>query len=192
MGTEIWKDIKGYEGLYQVSNFGRVKSFNYLHHKGLTRILKTSYSKSEDRYPNVILTKDGKQKTLLVHRLVAETFLPNPNNLPCVNHKDETRTNNFAGTPENDYKDGNLEWCTHEYNINYGSCKKRIGEKNKERNTNGKLSKPILQYTKDGVLVREWLSMMEIQRQLGYRTSSICACCQGLYKQSHGFIWRYK
>ena len=177
---EIWKDIKDYEGLYQVSNLGRILSLNY-RRTGKIRILKGL--KDKDGYLNVCLCKNGKTKRAKIHRLVAQTFLPNPLNLPQVNHKDEDKTNNFVGTPENDYKDGNLEWCDCKYNCNYGTSATRIGEK---------LSKPVFQFTLDGEFIREWKSCYEVQRKLGYRQSYTNACCRGKYKQAYGFIWKYK
>lgn len=100
---EIWKDIPGYEGLYQVSNMGRVKSLNF-NRSGLPRILKT---KNRQGYPRVILWKSGKRHEVCVHRLVAQAFIPNPENKPFVNHKDGNRRNNHVD---------NLEWCTAQEN----------------------------------------------------------------------------
>ena len=124
---EIWKDIEGYEGYYQVSNLGRVKSLERKtkqHHNSVRtqpeRILK-SWIK---RYESVILCKDSKTKKVPIHRLVAKAFLPNENNLPEVNHKDENKLNNCAD---------NLEWCTREYNINYGTAIERKRQKLKGR-----------------------------------------------------------
>ena len=113
---EIWKDIEGYEGLYQVSNLGRVKSFPRKGtHTTKERILKLT--KSNKNYVIVILKNNYIQKAKSVHRLVAEAFIPNPNNLPQVNHKDENKLNN---------KVDNLEWCDNIYNCNYGTRNKRL------------------------------------------------------------------
>ena len=111
---EIWKDIQGYEGLYRVSNLGRVKSF----HKAKEHIL--SPGKDKDGYFQVQLYKNGINKMRKVHRLVAQAFISNPNNLPQINHKDENKQNNNVD---------NLEWCTNEYNHNYGTAVKRAAEK---------------------------------------------------------------
>lgn len=116
--TEIWKDIKGYEGIYQVSSRGKVRSFHF--GKNI-KILRFSI---RGGYANVILYKNKKRKTFSVHRLVAEAFIDNPNDLPEVNHKDEDKLNNQVE---------NLEWCTPKYNSNYGTRNKRIKE-TKSRN----------------------------------------------------------
>lgn len=178
MKEEIWKDIKDFEG-HQVSNFGRVRSLNY-NRTGKTKVL--SPGETKGGYLRVHLCKNGKGKTFQVHRLVAEAFIPNPLNLPQVNHKDEDKTNNFCGTPENDFNDGNLEWCDCKYNNNYGTHNERVAEK---------LSKPVIQLTKTGELVREWPSTMEVSRN-GFNQGHIASCCRGEIKSHKGFIWKYK
>ena len=119
---EIWKDIVGYEGLYQVSNFGRVKSLaKYKNGNGGSkfwrkeRILKPA--NTGRGYLMVVLIKEKKRTTYILHRLVAQAFIPNPNNLPQINHKDENKTNNVVS---------NLEWCDNKYNSNYGTRNVRI------------------------------------------------------------------
>lgn len=166
---EIWKPIKDFE-YYFISNFGRVKSTKF----GKERILKLT--KDKDGYLIVNLYKNNKSKTFKVHRLVAEAFLPNPYNLPQVNHKDENPQNNIAE---------NLEWCTASYNNNYGTRNKRIGKSN----TNGKRSKPVIQYTLDGKFVREWESYRECKRN-GF--NHVSECCRGKRKTHKNFIWKYK
>lgn len=177
---EIWKDIKDYEGLYQVSNFGRVRSLGNGRTHKTSRIRKLL--KNNVGYLVVQLCKDGKVKTYLVHQLVASAFLENPDNLPCVNHKDEVKTNNFVGTPENDYKDGNLEWCNREYNNNYGTRTERFTKA---------MSKKVLQLTKSGELFREWESTRECGRN-GFDSGAVCKCCNGKLKSHKGYIWKYK
>lgn len=182
---EIFKPKKDYEGLYEVSNLGRVKSLgNGNSNNSKPKLLKLN--KTKKGYLRVQLCKDGKGKKFLVHRLVAETFLPNPNNLPQVNHIDENKENNFAGTPENDYKDGNLEWCSNEYNHNYG----KRNENAANANTNGKCSKKVLQFTLDGIFIREWPSTQECGRN-GFNQGHVWACCNGERKSHKGFKWMY-
>ena len=175
---EHWKDIKGFEGLYQVSDFGRVKSLNY-NHTNESRILKTR--KQKNGYLLAHLNKKGKTYFFLVHRLVAEAFIPNPLNLPQINHKNEVKDDNQVE---------NLEWMSPKENINYGTCIKRRSDKTK----NGKLSKQVLQYTKNGEFVKEWVSLSEIKRKLGYNKSAISKVCRGntRLKSYKGYIWRYK
>ena len=168
MNNEVWKDIEGYEGLYQVSDYGRVKRIGYKKE----RILKPGRLKNG--YLQVILYKNGKQNHFLVHRLVALTFISNPNNLPEVNHKDEDKTNN---------KFENLEWCDRKYNINYGTHIQRRSEKR---------SKPVIQYSKSGEFIKEWKSVIDVQIQFGYYHSSISRCCNEKRKSAYGFVWRYK
>ena len=172
--TEIYKDIKDLEGLYQVSNFGNVLSLNY-HRSGKPKLLKPR--KIKGGYLQVLFCKNGEMKNYLVHRLVAETFLPNPNNFPEVNHKDEDKTNNSVE---------NLEWCDGKYNQNYGTRNERISK----ANTNGKLSKPVLQFSKTGELIREWPSTQECSRN-GFNQSAVAECCQGKRKSHKGFKWQY-
>lgn len=127
---EIWKDIVGYEGFYKVSNFGRIMSLSRKDRRGKTwkeKIIKQSCDK--DGYLIVNLNRDGKMKTFRPHRIVAKAFIPNPKNLPEVNHKDENKQNNFFE---------NLEWCTTRYNLTYGH---RLDCAIGERNSNSKLKK---------------------------------------------------
>ena len=115
--TEIWKNIEGYEGKYQVSNFGQVKSMI-----GQEKVLHPK--KHRNGHLQIGLHKDKKRKTMYIHRLVAQAFIPNPDNLPCVNHKDENPNNNNVD---------NLEWCTQKYNCNYGTRVDRIMETKKQQ-----------------------------------------------------------
>ena len=185
--NEIWKPIKGYEGLYEVSNFGRIKSLKRLvksHNKWgecyiiiNEKILKTSDNKLG--YLFVKLYKNNKTKTYYIHRLVAEHFIHNPNNLPEVNHKDECKSNNIYT---------NLEWCDRKYNVNQGNRLKKISKKLKNKK---EWSKPVIQYTLDGQFVKEWESINEADRN-GYNHGHIAACCRGERKTHKGFIWEYK
>lgn len=132
---EIWKDIKGYEGIYQVSNRGNVRSLHYNKLRILTPL-------SKQGYYSVALSVNSKCKHFPIHRLVAEAFIPNPSNLPEINHKDEDGTNNSVD---------NLEWCTREYNNNYGSRNKRVSETLKGHAVSEETREKIRQhnYTRD-------------------------------------------
>ena len=165
---EIWCPVKNYESLYEVSDQGRVKSLKFCKE----RIMKPS--RDTCGYLLVNLWKNGEKKPYRIHRLVAQTFIPNPDNLPEVNHKDEDKINN---------KVSNLEWCDRKYNNNYGTHNQRMAEKK---------SKPVLQYEKDGKFVKEWKSAVDVQRNLKYSQGNISSCCNGKIKSSYGFIWKYK
>ena len=160
--NESWVDVVGYEGLYEVSDLGRVKNIK------TGRILKPWNISTG--YLLVSLCKNGIVRKALIHRLVATAFLPNPQNLPEVNHRDENKSNNAVE---------NLEWCTHDYNMNYGTIYER-------------LSKPVLQFNLQGNLIKEWPSVSKVEEEMGI--THISDCCLGRYgyKTAKGFIWRYK
>lgn len=174
--TEQWKNIEGYEGLYQVSNEGRVKSLG----NNKTRKEKILKSVKNTRgYLTVQLWKDGKPVMKLVHRLVAEAFLGNPQNSPQVNHKDETPTNNNVN---------NLEWCDAKYNINYGTGNQRRAEKLLNHQDLSKRVDQIDPIT--GEVVRQWKSTAECGRN-GFDQRNVSKCARGKYKQYKGYIWKY-
>ena len=187
---EMFKDIKDLEGLYQVSNFGNIMSLNY-GRTGKPKLLKPCVDGGG--YLLVSLYKNRKRKSFKVHRLVAETFLPNPNNLSCINHKiegDEGKTINMVIFNEDgtiDKERTTIEWVTYDDNSNYGNGNKRIIK----ANTNGKLTKKVLQFTLDGEFVKEWESTRECKRN-GFSQGNIVSCCNGKLKTYKGFIWRYK
>lgn len=190
--TEVWREVKGFEGLYEVSNCGRVKSLNY-HLTGQTRLLKPC--NSAHGYLRVFLSKDGRMTGKLVHRLVAEAFLENPLNFPEVNHKDEVKTSNFVFIGE-DRKavlaKSNLEWCDHKYNINFGTRNERHAKAMKDKLVNHqKMSKRVLQYDIEGNLVQEWPSAQEVKRKTGWDVGNISSACHGKLKTAYGFVWRY-
>ena len=169
MTKEIWLDIEGYEGLYQVSSDGRVKSLKRKMRKN-ERILKPS---SDRGYLYVDLCAGGKRKRYKVHRLVCKAFHENPDNKPEVNHINENASDNRAC---------NLEWCTRRENNNHGTRTERSAKTQ---------SKSIGQYTRDGELIKIWPSAREAERQAGFRHGYICQSANGKYKQAYGFIWKY-
>ena len=173
---EVWKDIEGFEGLYQVSNLGNVKSLNYNHTKKEKKLCKR---KDKSGYLYVNLCKQGKHKSFKIHRLVSKAFIENPNNYSFVNHKDENKQNNVVT---------NLEWCTHKYNCNYGTRNKRMCEKLINRNDESKL---VYQYSKYGVLISVFNSTNEAKRQ-GFNQGHVASCCRGERKSHKGYIWSYK
>lgn len=170
MIEEYWKDIEGYEGLYQISTLGKVKSLKYNKEK----ILKPG--KDTNGYLMVVLCKNGKQKECSVHRLVAQTFIHNPNSehYTQVNHIDENKTNNTIE---------NLEWCTSKYNSNYGSRIERISKSK---------SKPVIGINKINGYIVEYQSATEVERCLGISQKNITTCCKGKRNSAGGYRWFYK
>ena len=162
MQNEIWKDIPGYVGLYQVSNTGRVKSFKNQYGHGV-RILKGE--KTQSGYIQVSLNK----KRYKIHRLVAMSFIPNPDGLPQINHKNEIKTDNRAE---------NLEWCTAKYNINFGSCIER---------RSAKRGKPVICIETGNVFA----SCSAAGRELNLDFSHIAKCCRGILPKHKGFHFMF-
>ena len=178
MTKEVWRDIEGYEGLYQVSDQGRVKSLErkVSHWRGGERIQKERILKpdvSKDGYLRAGLWAGGKRKWLRIHRLVCEAFHENHDNKPQVNHINEDKTDNRAC---------NLEWATARENSNFGTRNERLGKAQ---------SKPVAQYAQDGELIKVWQSTNEVERQTGFSHGYICKTANGKYKQAYGFIWKY-
>jgi len=176
--TEVWKDIQGYEGIYQVSNLGNVRSLDRIEkwygserpRKG--RVMATKLDKN--CYLVVGLRNGTCQKLKRVHRLVAEAFIPNPNNLPEVNHKDENKANNAVS---------NLEWCNTNYNVRYGTGIERRSRQKRKK---------VIQCDLNCAKIREFDSITEAAKSINKGTSRISACCKGIRKTAYGYIWRYK
>ena len=183
---EEWLDIKYFEGIYKVSSYGRVKSCARVitktvrGKKMVVHLKEKILSKTEDNdgYKIVGLHKDGKRYGYKVHRLVATAFIPNPLNLPEVNHRSENKGDNRVE---------NLEWCDRTYNNNFGTIKERLSK----TMTNGPSSKKVAQYSETGELIAIFPSACEVQRQLGYSNTYISAACRGKYEKAYNYIWRY-
>lgn len=194
---EQWRtaisDGEPYEG-YKVSNLGRILSLNY-RNTGRAELMNTG--KNTDGYFRVGLSKNGETKTCFVHRIVAETFLPNPENKPYINHKiegDEGKTMNFVFFNEDgsvDKERTTIEWVTSKENNNYATRNERAGKAISKALTNGKRSKKVLQLSLTGDLIKEWPSTQECGRN-GFDSSAVARCCRGKQKTHKGFRFMYK
>jgi len=212
----VRKPVNGYEGYYEVDQFGRVYSVDRTIHvsdngREYSKTLLGTQMKQNmhsQGYKTVTLTKDGESKTVYVHRLVADAFIPNPNALPMVNHKDEDKTNNFVD---------NLEWCTNEYNLSYGNAKERrekkirgrsLSEEHKtkiatslkehyskhESKSKGRISerrKPVIAIDSEGNELK-FESISDAAKFVGITDKrNIMAACNGKKKSAYGYVWRY-
>ena len=197
---EIWKDIEGYEG-YQVSNLGRVRSLDRIdsnNHPLKGAILKPYISNSG--YLLVGLYKQQKRNRKLLHRLVAEAFIPNPDNKPEIDHINTIKTDNTVFLNEDgsiNYKKTNLRWTTRKENINnpLTKTKMQINARKPSKGKYGKKhhrSKPIIQYDKEGNFIKEWDCANDVERVLGISNKHIGSVCLGKRKSCGGYIWRYK
>lgn len=176
---EVWKDIPGYNGLYKVSNTGKVKSMYFHSQKGKGNNIKENpkiLNPGIDSYGySIVSLCDGNtKKTMAVHKIVAKTFIPNPYNFPCINHKDENKQNNSVE---------NLEWCTVKYNNSYGT---------KGRRTSNTLKKKVFQYDKQMNLIKVYNGAIDAEKETGISRSNICTCIKGRIKIAGGFIWKDK
>lgn len=182
---EEYRDIKGFEGLYQVSNLGNVKSLErkVWDSRGYYRTVTEKILKARKKgrgYLYVTLSKDGIDDDYYVHQLVACAFIPNPQGLPEVNHLSEDKENNCVE---------NLEWVSHEYNCSYGTRIKRIAEAN---TNHPKMSKPVISISKVSGLITEYKSAHEAERITGINNGNIVKCCKGKIKSCGGYYWMYK
>ena len=177
---EIWKDIEGFEGLYQVSSLGRVKSLERTVRANTcgVRVLQErllSVCKSSCGYYIVVLCKNGKHYTKLAHRLVAEAFIPNTRNLNEVNHKDENKLNNSLA---------NLEWCDRAYNANYGTGAERCAKQKR---------RPVIMLDVETMrTISVFKSAREANKETGISYKSISSVCNGKSKTAGGYIWKFK
>jgi len=190
MEEEVWKDIKGYEGIYQVSNLARIKFLGNItrHWRGGIRRNKSvihSYDKDNNKYSYIALYKNGTRKSIHLHRLVAEAFLDNSENKREVNHKDGIKSNN---------KLSNLEFVTssenkkHAYKMGlWESPRAWLGKFGKDH----PLSKPVCQYTKDGIFIKKYDSLKDVDRETGFSFKCISNAANGIYKTSYGYIWKF-
>ena len=164
----IWKDVKGYEGLYKVSDTGLIKSL--IQYKGMgPHVL--SCCTGSNGYQIVVLCDGNTKKSKTVHRIVATAFSPNPNGHPCINHKDEDKTNNAAS---------NLEWCSYSYNGMYGVRGKILEEKRKA----------VAMYSTDGCLLKVFKSRCDAAKEFNGQPGCITRAINGGRKTYKGYVWK--
>lgn len=172
--SEEWRQVVGYEGLYEVSNLGNVRSLNYANRgyvKNLTPTLKNH------GYLDVCLSKGKSQRCIRVHRLVAMAFLDNPNSLPQVNHINENKLDNRVE---------NLEWVPSKQNVNHGTRNERMARSKLNHNC-----KAVIQMDLQGNIIRKWVSLHEVERQRGFDVTHISRACKGIQKSAYGYKWRF-
>ena len=170
---EIWKDIKDYDN-YEINNYGVIRI------KKNKKILK--YQIDKDGYYRISLWKNGKCKGFRISRLVAMTFISNPNNYPVVNHKDENKQNNRVD---------NLEWCTTAYNNAYGTKGKRSGDKLRGKLRYTKNNRKVAQYDSNDNIIETYKSIMTVAKKLNVDGTHIVDVCKGRRKTAYGYKWRY-
>lgn len=178
---EIWKPVKGYEGKYEVSNLGRIKSLDRIIHckNGVDRNVLGELKKQQKRngYLFTTLYKNGESKFIYIHRMVADAFLDNPYEYPCINHKDEVKTNNRAD---------NLEWCSYSYNSTYGHARDRVEEAHR---------KTVIQMDLEENEIKRYSSLKEAAKamSINYKSAhaNISGVCHGRHEIAYGFKWKY-
>ena len=173
---EIWKDIKGYEGIYQISNFGQIKSLNY-NHTGKEKIRQLDVSNKG--YYTILLSKNGNKKKFSVHRLVAETFIPNIKELPMVNHIDGIKTNNNID---------NLEWCDGSKNEKHAYDN---GLKTKKFGENNPMAKSVDVFDLDGNFIMTFPTVKEAAKQMKVGENTVINGCKEKTKNPKTYIFRY-
>ena len=183
--NEEWRAVPGYEGFYEISNLGRIRNIKKSH------ILNTYMQKNG--YKAIVLCRNKMHKHWLVHRLVAQAFIPNPNNWPVINHINEIKDDNRVG---------NLEWCTRSYNSRYGNrVKKFLEHTNFSASTKNGLArahklalKPVLQFSLNGEFIKKWDSAHQYAKQFPDRpnmANGISKCCRGVIGTAYGYKWQY-
>ena len=203
---EIWKDIKNYEGYYQISNYGNVRSLDRIDElgrliKGREKVKQKQHYNKDNCYLNIILYKNGQKQRFYIHRLVAEAFIPNPDNKPQVNHISGIKTKNIVS---------NLEWCTRSENIkhsfklglSHSNFKTKSGDKHhfygkhhkEDAKRKMKIShyKKVFQFDKNNNFIKEWNGIKEVEKILKISNGNISECCRGNRKTAGGYIWRYE
>lgn len=182
---ELWKDIDGYNGAYQISNLGNIqrikRRLSYSGGNGGRTIAEKLLAPvvGKTGYLAVFLTKNGKFYNHYIHRLVAAAFVPNPDNKRTVNHIDGDKSNNAAD---------NLEWATHKENIKHAID---IGLRIYKTGADYPISKSVIQYDKTGQQVATFVSMLQAEELTGIDNSAIAKCCKGKRKSAGGFNWKY-
>lgn len=180
MSSEIWKDIEGYEGKYMISSLGNVLTLNYKR-TGKNKILKPVLLNMG--YYVVGLCKNGKQKKHYIHRLIAQAFIPNPDNKPEIDHIDTNPLNNNIN---------NLRWVTSKENSNNNFTKQHCSEKRKTMiGVKHPKSKKIVQLTQNGEFIKQWDSIMDVQRELNIQHSNIWKTINGIRNSAGGYKWQY-